>query len=328
VIAAGKVFVTAAEPRRGSRLLALSARTGRTLWRVDLGHRGGADIAYDEGRLYVSRPESPDFPDRPRLLAFRAADGRPLWGAAPASTGAPPVAAGGVVYVSGQFYLHAFRGADGAELWRVPTDGGDGTPAVGPDAVYVSFACGQVYGLARDTGRQLWHAQYGCHGGGATTPVLHAGRLYVRDDVEYPPGAVYDAATGARLGPMRADYAPAFAGGLGLFPDAIVAGEPLRMGHTLVARPVDGGAVRWRFGGDGYLDTAPLVVNGTVYVGSGSGRIYALSLRRGRVRWRARLPRPVLGSDERSGFHHGLAAGEGLLVVPAFGRLFAFRGAR
>jgi hypothetical protein len=53
-----------------------------------------------------------------------------------------------------------------------------------------------------------------------------------------------------------------------------------------------------------------------------AGRIYGLALRTGRVlalrtgrvAWRARLPRPVLGSSTS-----GLAAGEGVLVVPATG---------
>jgi outer membrane protein assembly factor BamB len=125
---------------------------------------------------------------------------------------------------------------------------------------------------------------------------------------------------------MRAEYAPAFAGGVGLFADAIVPGEPLRMGHTLVARALDDGRARWRFSGDGYLDTAPLIVNRTAFVGSGSGRVYGLSLGRGRVTWRTRLARPVLGGGDGAGSPRGLAAGEGLLVVPSYGRLVAFRG--
>src|SRR5687768_12668892 len=111
IIAEGKVFVTAAKPHgRGSQVFALSARTGRIRWRVDLGSRGGADAAYDDGRLYVSRPNHPDFPARSSLLALSAADGRVLWEAALISGAAPPVAAGGAVYISGQHFLYAFRG--------------------------------------------------------------------------------------------------------------------------------------------------------------------------------------------------------------------------
>src|SRR5206468_2016726 len=37
----------------------------------------------------------------------------------------------------------------------------------------------------------------------------------------------------------------------------------------------------WTFSGDGNLVTAPVVVNNTVFVGSGSGNVYGLDDRRG-----------------------------------------------
>jgi hypothetical protein len=45
----------------------------------------------------------------------------------------------------------------------------------------------------------------------------------------------------------------------------------------------------------------------------------------GRIAWQTRLPRPVIGSLEGGGVHGGLAAGEGVLVVPAYGQLVASR---
>lgn len=185
--------------------------------------------------------------------------------------------------------------------------------------------CRGELALSRATGTVLWHVQHGCTGGGSSVPVVHAGRVYVREGLSWPPGDVYDSATGAHVGRMRADFPPAFAGRLGLFADARLPGEEFLFGHRLVARPIGGGRPRWRFRGDGYLDTAPLIVNDTAYVGSGSGRIYGLALRSGRVAWRARLPRPVLGSLNQTPAR-GLAAGEGVLVVPAYGLLAAFRG--
>lgn len=72
-----------------------------------------------------------------------------------------------------------------------------------------------------------------------------------------------------------------------------------------------------------YLDSAPLVARGTAYVGSGSGRVYGLDLRTGRVRWRGDAGAPVRAPVE-AGFVAGLAAAEGLLLVPAYRRLVAF----
>jgi len=318
IIAGGRVFVTAETAHGdGAQLIALSARTGRMLWRRD----GIAHAAYDQGRLFVTHfvrdPES-----RQSLVALSPADGRELWRQEVYPFGGPPVASGGVVIQSSGAVI-AYRATDGARLWLTHTDASSAMPAIVGGAIYLSWGCGQ-HALARDTGSVLWHVGYGCTGGGDDIPVFHAGRLYVREDQSYPPGAVHDAATGARLGPMRADHAPAFAGGLGLFPDARLPGETLLFEHTLVARSLEGGRVRWRFDGDGYLDTPPLIVNRTAYVGSGTGRVYGLSLRTGRVTWQTRLRRPVLAASD-SGIISGLGAGEGLLVVPAHGRLVAFR---
>jgi outer membrane protein assembly factor BamB len=313
VIADGRVFVAIRRAReRGSRLLALSARNGRTLWQRD----GPYWPAYDQGRLYVRQ----DTETEQYLIALSASDGRVLWQRAVGRDTGPPVASGGVVFLSSA-WLSAYRGSDGALLWETQTDSTGGTPAIAGDSVYLSFSCEQL-AMSRATGAVLWHVQHGCSGGGGTVPVIHAGRMYTREGLSWPPGDIYDSATGAHVGRMRSDLLPAFAGRLGLFADARVPGEEFLLGHTLVARPIGGGRPRWRFRGDGYLDTAPLIVNDTAYVGSGSGRIYGLALRSGRVAWRARLPRPALGSLNPG---WGMAAGEGVLVVPAFGLLAAFR---
>jgi outer membrane protein assembly factor BamB len=318
IIAGGRVFVTAATSNgRARQLVALSARTGRRLWRRD----GIVHAAYDQGRLFVTHIElEPE--TKQSLVALSPVDGRELWRQTVYPIGGPPVASGGVVIQSSGAVI-AYRATDGARLWITHTGASAAMPAIVGDTVYVAWGCGQ-YALARDTGTVRWQVSYGCTGGGADIPVFHAGRLYVREDQSYPPGAVHDATTGARLGSMRADHAPAFAGGLGLFPDARLPDENLLFEHTLVARSLADGRVRWRFDGDGYLDTPPLIVNDTVYVGSGTGRLYGLSLRRGRVAWRTRLRQPVHAASE-SGIISGLGAGEGLLVVPAFQRLVAFR---
>jgi outer membrane protein assembly factor BamB len=318
VIADGKVFVVAGKAHnRGAQVLALSARSGRRVWRQDLGSYGGGTPAYDQGRLFVSRGTSAG------LQAFAAADGRLLWQTQAGATFAPPVATGGVVYVAGHLYIAAFRGGDGAQLWRIIGD--ESNLAVAGGMVYARLGCGTFGAFASGTGQTLWQGGGACPEDATETFAVHAGRLYVRGVLDVPPEEVYDAATGARAGSIRADYAPAFAGRTGVFADATLPGEHLKFGHTLVARSLPDGRARWRFRGDGYLDTAPLIVGRTVYVGSGSGRLYALSLRRGRVLWRSGRGRPILGSGELTGSLAGLAAGEGVLVVPTFQRLVAYR---
>jgi hypothetical protein len=184
-------------------------------------------------------------------------------------------------------------------------------------------ACPDVHRFRRSDGVEIWHPENGCHGGGGSVPVLHGDRLYVTESRRYPPGDVYDTASGTIVGPMRADLTPAFAGRVGVFPDARKAGERTTFGHTLVARRLDGRRTRWRFDGDGYLDSAPLISAGTVYVGSGSGRVYAVSLRSGRKLWQADAGAPVPAPWDGQVWS-GLAVAEGVLVVPTLGRVSAY----
>ena len=82
----------------------------------------------------------------------------------------------------------------------------------------------------------------------------------------------------------------------------------------------------WSCTGDGGLVTAPIVVQGTVFVGSSTGTLYGLDLRRGRVLWSTDVGTPISGPDEQnvSQPHTGLGAGQGLLAVPAGSRLVAY----
>jgi outer membrane protein assembly factor BamB len=161
------------------------------------------------------------------------------------------------------------------------------------------------------------------NGAGGHTPVLHQGRLYTHTSVDDSQvfADVYDAAGGAIVGRMRADLTPAFRGRLGVFPDrGTDPGD--HVGHTLKAGDLTSNRVRWRFRGDGYLDSAPLIASGLVFVGSGSGRVYELALGSGRRVWRASARTPIAAPSAGTA---GLAAAEGTLFVPALGRLLAYR---
>ena len=84
------------------------------------------------------------------------------------------------------------------------------------------------------------------------------------------------------------------------------------------------GGTRWHFRGDGYLDSAPLIAGRTVYVGSGAGRVYGLDLHAGRLRWRGNAGTSVFASRDNT-HPTGLAVAGKTLLVPARGRLVAFR---
>jgi outer membrane protein assembly factor BamB len=64
------------------------------------------------------------------------------------------------------------------------------------------------------------------------------------------------------------------------------------------------------------LDTSPIVVYNTVYEGSDSGRIYAVSAQTGAEEWSANLGAPITGN---------IVDGDGHLIVPTEGALTLFR---
>ena len=330
VIAGGRVFVivssrtfSAPDPQQ---LVALSARSGRVLWRQDLGSNYDAGLAYDAGRVFVSRST---VLDPGGLIAFDAATGALAWSTdIGSSSGDPPVADGGMLYT--RIGIHggwvtARRQSDGTEVWQRNLDNGtDGAFAVTADAVYAALPAGTPSGCgartARWSGRRRTNARVVAVPSRSSGPAASGARR-VRLGGH---GQAYDLATGSRREHWRTEWPAAFAGDLGLFPDARREGEALPFGHVLIARDVPSGRVRWRFTGDGYLDTSPLIAGRTAYVGSGSGRVYGVSLRSGRRVWRASIGVPVHGPAGGQSLG-GLAAADGLLVVPGWDRVVAFR---
>jgi len=88
--------------------------------------------------------------------------------------------------------------------------------------------------------------------------------------------------------------------------------------------------ITWSFTGDGHLTTSPIVVQSPtasyVFIGSSSGVLYGLDAATGATVWSVNV-----GSAFPSGANwgagiplSGLAAGDGLLVVPAGTKVIAY----
>ena len=258
-----------------------------------------------------------------QLRAFDASNGSLVWslqlpGQAWSST--PPTAFNGVVYGVGYGSggtLYAVRESDGGILWQKTVSSGDqSSPAVSATGVYVSYVCDHVYDFAPSNGALLWSKAGSCIGGGGRTSVLYNGRLYVRDPLNPASNPIYDAQNGTGLGTYAAVPAPAFDGSIGFFLN----------GTTLEARNLSSMAQIWSFNGDGSLSSAPIVVNGYVYAGSTSGNLYALAVATGSLAWSANLGAPIRAPDEHnlSNPLAGIAAGQGMLAVPAGTALTGF----
>lgn len=328
LIAEGKVFVTVRiQNQTGpsvTKLYALDASTGATAWGpIDLaGTRGWSGSAYDAGRIFALNYDG-------QLRAFDAASGALFW-ETQLMTGpnqvwafdSAPTALSGFVYTAGARNggtLFAVSQQNGSIQWMATVENGNSSsPAVSADGVYVSYICSQAYDFSPATGNLIWHHDSSCSGGGGLTTVLYGGRLYSRD-VSHLGNVVLNASTGEELGTFGANMPPAFSGSTGYYYQNV---------SNLQARDALTGFVKWSFNGDGTLNTPPIVVNGYVYVGSNSGKLYALDASTGANVWTGNLGSAIPYYSE--GFDvgvplPGLGAGHGMIVVPAGPLLVAYQ---
>ncbi len=317
LIADGKVFVTVKVglgSQTGSQLIALDQATGHTVWGPIQLPQGWAFPAYDGGKVFVitSFGISPG-----TLQSYDAETGALDWtttfvqGIA-FETG--PTAANGFVYLvggSGGPILFGVDEGSGAIVWKQYALSGTGsTPAVTSQGVYIAAAC-STDGFAPMTGVSLFADNTGCSGGGGATAVVANNVLYsVMGDLAN--GIYVDATTGAQLGTFTADVVPAINSTTGFF---------LQSG-TLNAKSLSDYSTMWSFRGDGGLVTSPIIVDQAVIVGSSSGQVYALDAATGAQLWTTNAGGAI--SAGNGNVISALAAGDGLLVVPAGNTLSAF----
>ena len=310
LIAEGKAFVTVANSGN-------YGTSGTELWSKDIsGTYYWSNASYDAGKLFVVNFDG-------LLQAFDAPTGNFLWSVqlpGQYAFSSPPTATQGIVYTGGAGSggtVYAVNESNGAVLWTASVENGDhSSPAVTRQAVYVSYSCPQAYAFRRLSGTLIWHYSGSCEGGGGKTPVVYRGRVYVRDEYFGQTNAdILDARTGDWVGGFNADRPPAFVGNVGLYMSA----------GTLTANDLGTGQILWSFAGDGTLASAPIVVNGYVYVGATSGKLYALN-GRGHIAWSTNVGSSILAPDEQNVSQPltGLGVGGGLLVVPAGTALVAY----
>ena len=329
LIAGGKVYVVeAADFSTGSasRLHALDRGTGATAWGpVSLPGTGQtAGHAFDGGKLFIATFDG-------LVLSFDAATGQPGWSTKlPQSYGfvTVPTATGGTVYLGdgGSNRIVALSEANGVLLWSTPVNGGGfGTPSVAGSGVYVAYPC-QTYRLAIATGAEVWHNDEGCSGGGGATAPVVDDRLYVRGFDFVSTLAPFIDARNATTGTRGNRYASV--GSFTQAPIPALATDAVYLLDNATLRRFDPalGAAAWSFAGDGTLVTPPIVVGSAVIVGAKSGMLYAVDGKTGAQTWSVQLPSGIDDNNDASVLMpSGLAAGEGMLVVPSRHKLTAFR---
>jgi outer membrane protein assembly factor BamB len=333
LIADGLVFIVANGASNEPTLFALNQANGATVWSQLLPYPSPfsypwANAAYDNGKVFAIGSAGV-------MSAYAALTGTPAWSVQlPLEYlfSSPPAAANGIVYTNGSGSggeIYAIDENTGAVLaHQVNMNGDHSSPALSNTSVFASFACDQTYGYSLGTLSPIWHYSTGCEGGGGRTAVYANNRVYTRDWAGNG-NLVLDAGAGTNLGSYAASTvsptAPAVLGNTAYY----VAN------NTLTARDVTTPAApvaKWSFAGDGTLVTAPIVLTtgtkNTVIVGSSTGALYALDAATGAQVWTGAVAAAIAGPDE-GGISQpltGLAAGQGLLVVPAGNTVTAFYG--
>jgi outer membrane protein assembly factor BamB len=317
LIADGKVFVTVkigVGSSTGSQLVALDQASGHTVWGPIQLPEGWAFPAYDGGNVFVIT----SFGVGPGTLqAYDAKSGSVDWTKTfplgIAFETAPSAKNGKLYLVGGSTgsIVFAIDEGSGSTLWQQSVSSGTGsTPAVTSQGVYIAVPCG-TNGFALLTGTGLFADSGGCEGGGGTTAVVANNVLYSL--MGEPANGVYvNATTGTQLGTFMADVVPAINSISGFFLES----------GTLNAKSLGDNSILWSFRGDGGLVSSPIIVNQAVIVGSSSGQLYGLNATTGAQLWTANAGGAITGGT--SNVISGLAAGDGLLVVPAGNTVSAY----
>jgi outer membrane protein assembly factor BamB len=298
---------------------AFSEQTGQSLWSyVDPEEASGAHLALDGGYLVAD-----GLGLKRSLVAFDAVTGSILWTRAGDSS-EPLVATGGIVY-----FVEAFIGAEliaaseetGQVLWEgsMFSDTRSG-PTISGGLIYVVGSdfwgsngerSPDGYVFDQSTGALLrrYSADSGEADDGCSGPVVfNDGRLWTGEcgfnQLEQPYGDIVNAQSGVSEG----HYIDSALNSVVLdgeeqlqlvehdecepVPDPInpTYCEYVFRSATLTAQDEPSGKALWTFNGDGQLDSGPIRVGHDVYVGSASGKLYALDDQTGQPVWSMSMP--------------------------------------
>ena len=297
-VAYRKVYVA----QQKGRFYAVNARTGKVIWTQHFPNCSAASPTIDDGIVYQAYMHTlPCSKHAARaegfVVAWNARNGRQLWKVRAGTVESTPLIVGKMLYFGSwdhHLYAYRLRGERRPLLqWTFTADDQIvAAPASAGNLVIVATSNGSVYGVARKTGRQRWHAtsfaRFGSREYFYATPTVAYGRVFIgnADGTVY----AYGATTGHLLWARQV--------GTYVYTAAAVWRKTVFVGTwdgNFVALDARTGNVRWRYDAPSSITGAPTVLAGIVYF-STCGRCGAGGLRRVKSG-----PRGTWGLNARNG---------------------------
>lgn len=341
ILADGAVYVAFANAG-AIEAKAFDAHTGAPLWGpVNLQTGERATLAYNHGTLFVHTSAG-------WLHALEGKTGKFSWSAQITLNGddvfhdSYPVASEGRVYVAdaksalGQLWSINWDGKDvfGASIMSPSTTS---APAIVDGTAFLTFieSGAAAIDLTKLTGFQsqdlreedryaatVWNQRCACSGGGVGfVPAVYEGKLYERS--VFGNSTIRQTSDGLPTGEFPGTLIPAFSNDMGFGMDS---DEVIAFNIETRARAWSKGAPSKPKGGSSAFITPALAINGIVFAVTRDGTVIALEGATGDQLWSGELEKAVsqpsaaaYGLDST-----GMAAGEGMLIIPTQKGIFAF----
>ena len=260
-------------------------------WTADLGSPLWADVAVRDGRVLVGGDDG-------RLHAVDARTGRTLWTVQTGGAIRARAAFVGtdVVVPSDDGFLYRVSAKTGAQRWRVRIsdpvhriplsdeksryENRASAVAVAEGRLYVGTSAGDVLALGAERGERVWAFRAG--DSIATTPTVGHGHVYVGS---FDHNVYALRATDGGLA-WKYDTGDAATSDVAVLGDDVVIGS---RSYDLECLDAKTGTPRWKkYFWFSWVESSPVVFDGTVYVGSSDGaKVLAVEPGSGRSLWEA-----------------------------------------